>query len=88
MVGVRGVENNQDITNLFIEANRDPRMGEIYNEYLTKWHELGGGLFMNFSSIKKPSKWGSWGVLEHVEQQGSPKYDALIDFIQQGTSKN
>ncbi len=86
LVGVGRVVNNQDITNLFIDANRDPRMGEIYYQYLTKWYELGGGLFMNFSSIGKPSKWGSWGALEYIEQQDSPKYNALIDFIQQNSA--
>jgi hypothetical protein len=81
LVGRRGVENNQAITNLFIEANRDPRMGEIYREYLTQWQELGGGLLMNYSDIGQAKKWGSWGALEHVNQESSPKYDALIDLL-------
>ncbi|NBD15131.1 MAG: hypothetical protein GVY04_03015 [Cyanobacteria bacterium] len=63
LVSRGGIENNQAITNLFIEANRDPRMGEIYREYLTQWHQLGEDLFVHFSDIKSPSKWGSWGGL-------------------------
>ncbi|NBD15140.1 MAG: cellulose-binding protein [Cyanobacteria bacterium] len=81
LVGRGGVENNTAVTKLFIEANRDPRMGELYREYLSQWQELGGGLFVNFSDIGQASKWGSWGVLEYVNQESSPKYDALIDLI-------
>ncbi|MBE9125275.1 cellulose-binding protein [Coleofasciculus sp. LEGE 07081] len=81
LVGHLGVEDNKAITNLFIAANRDPRMGDIYREYFTKWNELGGGVFANFSDIGKPSKWGSWGNLESLYQQSSPKYDALLDLI-------
>jgi hypothetical protein len=56
LAGLGGVENNDRITELFIKANRDPRMGEIYKEYLQKWHSLGGDLFMNFNDIQEPNK--------------------------------
>ncbi|GFE70123.1 cadherin-like domain-containing protein [Chroococcus sp. FPU101] len=82
LVGYGGAENNQTLTNLFTAANRDPRMGEIYRQYLNKWYELGGGSFMNYSDIGNFTKWGSWGSLEYVGQNGSPKYDALMDVIQ------
>ncbi|NJM89724.1 MAG: hypothetical protein HC847_23820 [Hydrococcus sp. RU_2_2] len=81
VAGINGTENNQATTNLFIAANRDPRMGDIYKEYLRKWNELGGGLFMHFNDIGEPSKWGSWGLLENVAQNSSPRYDAVMDAI-------
>ena len=81
LVGTGGMENNQAIANLFIEANRDSRMGTIYQEYLQKWFELGGGLFVNFSDIMRADKWGSWGILEHVDRISSPKYDAIAQFL-------
>ena len=81
LVGFRGIENNQAITDLFIAANRDQRMGMIYKDYLTKWFETGGGLFANYSDVGKATKWGSWGSLESIYQNGSPKYDAIVDFI-------
>ncbi len=87
LVGRGGVENNEAITKLFIEANRDPKMGEIYREYLSQWQELGGGLFMNFSDIAQPRKWGSWGALEYVNQESSPKYDALSNLIYSSNDK-
>jgi hypothetical protein len=81
LVGVGGVENNQAITKLFMAANRDPRMHDVYINYLNQWKNAGGGLFMHFLDIGQFSKWGSWGALEHVEQKKSPKYDALMEFI-------
>jgi hypothetical protein len=85
LVGYGGAENNQALTNLFIDANRDARMGAIYQEYLTQWYQLGGGLFSNFSDIASSSKWGSWGSLEYVDQTSSPKYDALKALFAQST---
>lgn len=78
--------NNAAVNNLFTQANRDPRMGQIYDKYLSAWNQLGGGLFMNFSDIGQSSKWGSWGALEHVNDAGSAKYDALIRAITTGVN--
>jgi hypothetical protein len=82
LVGIQGVENNQAITDLLIAANRDPRMGQLYSDYLQGWDKLtNGSLFVNFSDIGTPSKWGSWGALEHLNQKTSPKWEALQDFM-------
>lgn len=82
LVGHSGNENNQAITNLFISANRDPRMYDAYIQYLNGWRDRGGQLFANFSLAGGYSKWGSWGVLEYINQPSAPKYDALLDFIE------
>ena len=81
LVGIGGVENDAALTNLLINANRDPRMGALYLDYLKAWEAHGGGLMMNYADIGIPSKWGSWGVLDHVLQTHSPKYDALVDYL-------
>lgn len=81
LVGIGGVENVEPITNLFISANRDARMGRLYIDYLNGWKQQGGGLFMNFSDIASSSKYGSWGALEYVDQNGSAKYDALMEYM-------
>ena len=83
LVGNGGEENNQALTNLFIAANRDRRMYDAYLNYLNQWKTAGGTLFMHWLDIGMYSKWGSWGTLEHVEQDSSPKYNALIDFLEQ-----
>jgi hypothetical protein len=73
--------NDPSMTDLFIRANRDPRMGQLYERYLNQWHELGGGLFQNFSDVATPNKWGSWGTLESIQQETSPKFEALKQYI-------
>lgn len=80
LVGYGGAENNEALTALFVEANRHPRMGEIYRTYLQAWFDAGGGLFMHFSDIGEPGKFGSWGALEYLTQDSSPKYEALMEF--------
>ena len=80
LVGVGGGENNDAVTQLFIEANRHPRMGTIYRRYLDAWRDAGGDLACLFSSVAKPSKWGSWGLLEFGDDTGSPKFDAVREW--------
>jgi len=76
-----GMENNEAIADFFIAANRDPRMGEVYRLYLSRWRDEVGDLFVHFSDVSNPGKWGSWGALESIYQDGSPKYDALLEAI-------
>ena len=80
LVGLQGVQNDGAITDLFIKANRDPRMGEVYEDYLEEWYKLGGDTFVNYSDIRTHNQWGSWGSLESVFDDSSPKYDAIMDF--------
>lgn len=81
LVGLGSVVNNQVINKLFIAANRDPRMGDLYRQYLADWQTLGGDLFVNFSDVKAPSKWGSWGTKENLYQRNSPKWAAIQDVF-------
>ncbi|BAU07271.1 type I secretion C-terminal target domain-containing protein [Fischerella sp. NIES-3754] len=85
LTGLNGSENNQAITDLFIEANRDPRMGQVYKEYLEGWDKLSGDSeLVAYSDIVTPTKWGAWGALEHVNQSTSPKWEVIQDFINNG----
>ncbi len=81
ITGAGGVENNDKLTNFFIELNRRPEMYDLYTQLLSNWKKAGGTLFMHFVDISRSGKWGSWGALEYVGQNGSPKYNALMDFI-------
>lgn len=83
LVGAAGAENNSTLTNLFIAANRSPRMYDLYIEYLEMWKQLGGKVFCLYSAIGQPSKWGSWGILETVDQDPltAPKYKAALEII-------
>jgi|GEM_PF-2296566 len=82
LVGVNNVVNNNAITNLFIAANKDPRMGQLYREYLQGWQTAGGDLFVNFSDVGTASKWGSWGVRDSLYQTSSAKWEALQEVLQ------
>jgi hypothetical protein len=82
LAGFGGVENNAAITHLFTSANRDARMGELYTQYLNQWKALGGQLFVHHTNIGVYNNVGSFGALEYLDQAGSPKYDALLSFIQ------
>jgi hypothetical protein len=81
VAGSGGVENDDEMTKFFTELNRRPEMHEIYMQLLNDWKDSGGTLFNHFVDVGMPSKWGFWGALEYVSQNGSPKYNALIDFI-------
>jgi hypothetical protein len=81
LVGVGSTQNNTSVTSLFVAANRDPRMGGLYQKMLEKWHDAGGGLFMHYANVGQYGRYGSWGALESMGQQTSPKLEALIRFI-------
>ena len=83
MAGVAGAENHQGLTDKLIAANRHPRMYEIYQQHLSNWFAAGGGLYVVFSNVSTPGKWGSWGVLEYQDQPADQahKYRAVVDFI-------
>lgn len=79
---------NGAATSLFIAANRDPRMGTAYEEYLQEWKANGGQLFVLYNDITSFSRYGEWGALESLLQlQASPpaslppKWRAIQDFI-------
>lgn len=87
LVGYLGAENNTTMEALFIAANRDPRMQDLYMDYLNRWKEAGGEMFATFSSMARPSKWGSWGLLENYGEapMSKPKYAAVQQFMECNT---
>lgn len=68
-------QNDATLTQKLNDANRHPRMEDIYCDYLDYWYNTVGadGLFVNFSSQGSYSKYGSWGIKEY---QGQPSMDA------------
>lgn len=85
MVGVLGAQNDDKLSTLFDAFNRDPRMKEMYANYLDGWKQAGGELFVHFNDTSIFSKWGRWGALEYVTQPraAAPKFDAVHTFIEQ-----
>jgi hypothetical protein len=82
LVGVRGGENNETVTKLFLAANAHPRMGELYSRYLDAWTKEGGDLFCHFSSVGRWGKYGSWGLLQYANDDPlqSPKFKAVMKW--------
>jgi hypothetical protein len=75
------------LNNLYMAANRDPRMGQAYTRYFQQWKAGGGQLFMYFNDVGIGSKYGSWGALESIMQSTTPlssappKWQAIQNFI-------
>lgn len=72
---------------LYIAANRDPRMRDAYLSALTDWRANGGRTATQYADISAPSHWGEWGALESFADTTSPltsapaKWQGLQRFI-------
>lgn len=68
---------------LFIAANRNPRMGDIYTDYFNAWRAAGGGLMVAGVDIATPAGGGSPGLLEYLTQNvnSAPRYAAALRFV-------
>ncbi|HKT73994.1 MAG TPA: hypothetical protein VJQ47_13975 [Steroidobacteraceae bacterium] len=86
-VGFPNYGNNTPIVNLYMAANRDPRMGTAYAKALGDWKANGGQLYMHFVDVASPSQYGEWGALESFMDTTTPlsaapvKWQALQNFI-------
>ncbi|MCB0661638.1 MAG: T9SS type A sorting domain-containing protein, partial [Saprospiraceae bacterium] len=75
--------NIDDLTQKLIATNRHEGMYDLYCKYFDYWYEtVGGGLFAVFSSHGTPSKWGSWGIKEHMLDTLNHKYLAVQECVQ------
>lgn len=74
---------DDDPNPLLYAANRDPRMGVVYDELMREWNRAGGKLFVAFSAPRIYSWYGSWGIKEHIRQPRAeaPKYDSLLRYL-------
>ena len=80
LVGVGAALNNQTLTDLFIATNRHPEMRGIYRRDLQRWKAAGGQMFMAYRLTGRPSKYGSFGLLEKQTQR-TPKMLGILDFV-------
>jgi len=83
LAGVGKLSNDVLLADKFINANRDPRMQQVYLDMYNQWNEIGGALIVWFQTTGKPGKWGSWGLLENTSQnpQETPKYQAVKNMM-------
>jgi len=83
LVGVGAAQNNQTLTNLFVAANRDPGMRQLYYNDLDNWFTEGGELFMLYRLTGDYNKYGSWGLFEWQMQPRSTahKWLGVMDYL-------
>ncbi len=83
LAGHGGAENNEKLTKLFHEANRHPRMKELYLQDMKNWAEAGGSTYCLFSSVGRYSKWGAWGLKEYDDDpdEKAPKLQAVREVL-------
>lgn len=70
-----------DVLNLFMSVQKDPRMRQAYQQYLETWAQGGGGLLLHFYGIGQPEPKNFFGMLDYLQQETSPKYQALMDYL-------
>lgn len=78
--GYGKVMNDPEFIKFFIAINRHKYMKKLYMKNFESWKSNGGTIFLHFYDIGKPSKWGSWGALEYINQSTTPKMEAIKEF--------
>lgn len=71
-----------DDLDLQTKIQYDPRMGDMYTYYLTRWNnEIGDDLVL-FNDYGQVSRFGAWGMFDYVGQptNATPKGNALTLF--------
>lgn len=75
-------QDNEDFVGLHVGINKSPYIKALYQQNFANWREAGGGLFMHFVDTSAYTQHGSWGALEYITQETSPKWEALMEFNQ------
>jgi hypothetical protein len=67
---------------LLASLNRDPRMGQLYTQFLTQWQQRFGDVNTLFEDTSAIGKYGAFGMQEYAGQPASqaPKYGAVVNF--------
>ena len=66
------------IQDLFDRMFADSRMGDLYAKEIAAFKAAGGTLFTNFNDVGRPGDYGTWGSLDSIYDEGSPRYDAWL----------
>lgn len=77
--------HDDSLTNWFGQINRRPEMKQLLTDLFNGWKQSGGALFTYYADIDANDKYGQWGAFENLNQTTTPKYDALIDFMNQNS---
>ncbi len=67
-----------ELVEFFTMLNHSPQMGDLYRALIAGWQALTPSPFYAYNDIGKPSVWGSWGALRHLDDS-NPRWDALME---------
>lgn len=83
LVGLGAEQNNERLTQLLMQANRHPRMGQIYTKYLDGWKQASPDLMCLFCSVGPWGKYGSFPLAESYDQTEAdqPKLKAVMEWM-------
>jgi hypothetical protein len=59
-----------------MQANKDPRMGDIVTSDLTQWFGCGNDVFMYYNLTGQWNRWGYWGLTNSAGNLSAPRYAA------------
>ena len=71
-------DTDTGIQNLFVAANRDPRMGAAYDRMMSDWKSVSGQTFSYYSHVAPPSVYGMWGLKESMTDIANPKWVSAV----------
>jgi hypothetical protein len=82
MVGFGSASSNNLLAARLIAANRLPGMRQVYDDFLTEWRRVGGGMCCLYNTTGAYGTYGSWGMFENSLQSfwEAPKYLGVLDF--------
>lgn len=72
----------EEITEFIESLMEDPRMGVLYTKMAESFAAQGGAELVAFNDFGDYNSHGSWGVLDSVYDEDSPRYDALVALQQ------
>jgi hypothetical protein len=80
-------EGGQHLMENAVVANRDPRMYDLYLEYLEAMAEHMDGVFAHYVHVGDNPPRHMWGALSYTGQspEQAHKYRALVDYANRGT---
>ncbi len=78
--------SNAAVTQLFTNANRDSRMGDVYRDLMGAWTNANGTaagqVFSYFNNVYAPGRYGAWGLREAAFDNAAdnPKWLAVQPY--------
>lgn len=71
--------SDEAMTAFFTRFNYSGEMAVLYDELLSGWRSTGGTLFNAFVDVSRPSQYGSWGALRHLDDD-NPRWQVLAEY--------